>query len=385
MLPIIRTDFKFRDIYSSLISSFIKNINSVEEFENYIADYTKKDFNVYFPKLRFGMRGAFEILFHKKNIGVPTYTCSVVPHSVAFSKNNIKFFDCNENNLTTEVFDKTTDSYIVTPWYGSPLNTELKHLNNSFGDFSHINLLNCENLDNHNFLAYFYTFGAGKPVSSIGGSIVSTNDKSFFNEIKNYRNSKYGLDIKNVYIEELLFSLAGAFISKLKLESLKIRFDELGMLNFLRESTDEIFLGKTKNKISNFQAQMVFNRIKGYDQYNKLAASFWSKILKDYPIDILNSSNWSNSHMNLRSIHRNSIKKVLSNVGVQVYNGSGYLNHKLKPYLINNKNIKFPNAEKNHEELFQVPINFSNKSFEKLQNKEKIISSNLDKLFSSLK
>ena len=88
--------------------------------------------------------------------------------------------------------------------------------------------------------------------------------------------------------------------------------------------------------------------------------------------------------MNLRSIHRDSIKKVLSNAGVQVYKGSGYLNHKLKPYLINNKNIKFPNAEKNHEELFQVPINFSNKSFEKLQNKEKIIISNLDKLFSSL-
>lgn len=384
MLPIVRTDFKIRDIYSSLISSLNKNINSVEEFENYITDYTKKDFNVYFPKLRFGMLGAFEVLFHNKIIGVPTYTCSVVPHSVALSKNNIKFFDCNEGNLTTEVFDKTIDSYIATPWYGSPLNSELKHLDYSFGDFSHINLLNCEDLDNHNFLAYFYTFSSGKPVSSIGGSIVSTNDKSFFDEIKNYRNSKYGLEIKNVYIEELLFSLAGAFISNLKLESLKIRFDELGMLNFLRESTDEIFLGKTKNRLSNFQAQMVASRIKDYDQNSKLAASFWSKTLKDYPIDILNSSNWSNSHMNLRSIHRDSIKKVLSNAGVQVYKGSGYLNHKLKPYLTNEKNKYFPNANRNHKELFQVPINLSSRSFEKLQMKEKIISSNLDKLFSSL-
>ena len=384
MLPIVRTDFKFRDIYSSLIDSFAKNINSVEEFENYISDFTKKEFNIYFPKLRFGMLGVFEVLFHNKIIGVPTYTCSVVPHSVALSKNNIKFFDCNENNLTTEVFDKTTDSYVATPWYGSPLNKELKHSDNSFGDFSHIDLLNYEDFDNHNFLANFYTFGSGKPISSIGGSIVSTNDKSLYSEIKNYRNAKYGLEIKNVYIEELLFSLAGAFISKLKLESLKISFDELGMLNFLRESTDEILLGKTKKRLSNFQAQMVASRIKDYDENNKLAASFWRKTLKDYPIDILNSSNWSNSHMNLRSIHRDSIKKVLSNAGVQVHNGSGYLNHKLVPYLVNNENKYFPNADRNHKELFQVPINFSNRSFEKLQKKEKIINSNLDKLFSSL-
>ena len=88
--------------------------------------------------------------------------------------------------------------------------------------------------------------------------------------------------------------------------------------------------------------------------------------------------------MNLRSVHRDSIKKVLSNAGVQVYIGSGYLNHKLKPYLINDENKYFPNANRNHKELFQVPINLSSKSFEKLQMKEKIISSNLDKLFSSL-
>ena len=90
----------------------------------------------------------------------------------------------------------------------------------------------------------------------------------------------------------------------------KISFDELGMLNFLRESTDEIILGKTKKRLSNFQAQMVASRIKDYDENNKLAASFWCKTLKDYPIDILNSSNWSSSHMNLRSIHRDSIKKL---------------------------------------------------------------------------
>ena len=49
------------------------------------------------------MEATFRSIFSNELIGVPTYTCSVVPHSVALSGNNIKFYDSNIHNLTTEL------------------------------------------------------------------------------------------------------------------------------------------------------------------------------------------------------------------------------------------------------------------------------------------
>ena len=102
MLSIVRTDLKLIDIYNSLIDSLQKIINRLKGLKEKLGNFSKQEYNLIFPKLRFGMELTFKVLFNNQTIGVPTYSCSVVPHSVVLSGNKVKFFDCNNNNLTSE-------------------------------------------------------------------------------------------------------------------------------------------------------------------------------------------------------------------------------------------------------------------------------------------
>ena len=85
--------------------------------------------------------------------------------------------------------------------------------------------------------------------------------------------------------------------------------------------------------------------------------------------------------MNTRSIHREKLKKVFNSIGIQTYYGSKYLNHRLKPYSGNQEDKNFPNAINNFNSLLQLPINLSDKSFIKLQKKEKLIRKKLNGFF----
>ena len=115
---------------------------------------------------------------------------------------------------------------------------------------------------------------------------------------------------------------------------------------------------------------------------NKLQIfEFWKQLLEEYPIEILNTKEWSNSHMNTRSIQRKELKKIFKDIGIQTYFGSKYLNHRLKPYAKYQEDKNFPNAIYNFNNLLQLPINLSAKSFIKLQKKEHLIRQKLNNFF----
>ena len=83
----------------------------------------KKKYNLFYPKLRFWIESTFKNLFVNEYIGVPTYTCSVVPHAIVLSKNKVRFYDSNKENLTTENYgDEKNMHYNIVR---SPLNNNL--------------------------------------------------------------------------------------------------------------------------------------------------------------------------------------------------------------------------------------------------------------------
>ena len=154
-------------MFLSCLSLRSKDIESLEEPLN---KFTGKKYNLFYPKLRFGIESTFKNLFVNEYIGVPTYTCSVVPHAIVLSKNKVRFYDSNKENLTTENYGDET-SYIVTPWYGSPLNNNLAHKKYAIGDFSHVNILERKNFFKNNFYVLFFSFNSGKAVAVITVSI----------------------------------------------------------------------------------------------------------------------------------------------------------------------------------------------------------------------
>ena len=371
--PIVRTDFDLKDIVSSLVSSLNKEENLINNFEDKISLLTNKQYSVFFPKLRFGMEATFRSLFENQIIGVPTYTCSVVPHSVAISGNKIKFFDSNSSNLTTEIYPKELDSYIVTPWYGSPLDLNLDHIKYSFGDFSHINLLNHEKLNKNNFYATFYSFGSGKPLSSIGGGVVSTNDKNLYKSLTNIRNNKFNNVTTSAQVSNITFGIVGSFIDRFNLESIKIKMDNMGALDFLREPINEISLGKFPKRLSAFQVEMLIRNIEKDEDNSLEIKNFWRETLEIFPIKILNSNNWSNSHLNIKTNSRNSLQGIFNKLGIQASTGVKYLNHDIEPYKKFTNEGSFVNSIDHLNNLLQLPINLSDRNFLKLlRNKDRI-------------
>lgn len=370
--PIVRTDFDLRMIISSLASSITKNEFLVTNFEESLSLMTNKKYAVFFPKLRFGMEATFNILFSNKIIGVPTYTCSVVPHSVSLSGNHVKFFDSNVDNMTTENYPKDLTSYIVTPWYGSPLNSKIDHIEYSFGDFSHVNIFDLNKFDN-NFFATFFSFQAGKPISSIGGGLVSTDDEELYKKLTKARNYQFGDKISTFEVSEIIYSLMGSFVNILNLEKIKIKLDDVGYLDFLREPIDKISLGKSSKRLSAYQIEMLIRNIEK-NEYNHIKIyDFWKKTLNSFPIEILNTENWSHSHFNIKTTEGNSLESEFNKLGIQTSRGIRYLNHYIDPYK-NLQNIgNYKNAIDHSHKLLQLPINLSEKNYFKLlKNKEKI-------------
>ena len=185
-LPIVRTDYKLFDIISSIFNLLAKKTASIEELEEILAKLSYKKYSVFFPQLRYGMKATFEVsMLPGSFVGVPTYTCSVVPHSVVMAGCNVDFNDCNKKNLTTEIFkSKKNSANIVTPWYGSPLDRNISYEKITFGDFSHVNILNLKHFLRDGFDALFFSFSPGKPISSVGGGLVATDNEELYKDLK---------------------------------------------------------------------------------------------------------------------------------------------------------------------------------------------------------
>ena len=133
---------------------------------------------------------------------------------------------------------------------------------------------------NNNFLATFYSFSSGKPISSISGGLVSTNSKDLYLKVKSIRDSEFGEFIdKKVYFKNLFFSLGGYFFNSFYMESIKIYLDDNSYLDFLREPLNEISLGGNQTSIDKYSLAMLKERIIKYEMTKKVFWNFGMKSL----------------------------------------------------------------------------------------------------------
>ena len=381
MQPITRTDFSIRDVSSVFLSCLSLKSKDIESMEEPLNKFTGKKYNLFYPKLRFGIESTFKNLFVNEYIGVPTYTCSVVPHAIVLSGNKVKFYDSNKENLTTENY-RDEKSYIVTPWYGSPLNNNLAHKKYAIGDFSHVNILERKNFFKNNFYVLFFSFNSGKPISSIGGGLVSTDDKNLYLNLLQSREAHFGSIPKSYYLNELFYSYAGSLINLFNLESIKVNLDDMGYFDRLREPIDTISLGKKTNRISIFNLKLLIKHLEKYESNNLEILNFWKEALKEYPIQVLNTENWSNSHLNIISEKRSDLNRHFKNLGIQTSFGIDYLNHKTIPYKNIENSREYPNATFQSKNILQLPINLSKKNFLKLSDKKTKIQKALEIIYS---
>ena len=381
MQPITRTDFSIRDVSSVFLSCLSLKSKDIESMEEPLNKFTGKKYNLFYPKLRFGIESTFKNLFVNEYIGVPTYTCSVVPHAIVLSGNKVRFYDSNKENLTTENYGDEK-SYIVTPWYGSPLNNNLAHKKYAIGDFSHVNLLERKNFFNNNFYVLFFSFNSGKPISSIGGGLVSTDDRNLYLNLLQSREAHFGSIPKSYYLNELIYSYAGSLINLFNLESIKVNLDDMGYFDRLREPIDTISLGKKTNRISIFNLKLLIKHLEKYESNNLEILNFWKEALKEYPIQVLNTENWSNSHLNIISEKRSDLNRHFKNLGIQTSFGIDYLNHKTIPYKNIENSREYPNATFQSKNILQLPINLSEKNFLKLSDKKTKIQKALEIIYS---
>lgn len=382
-LSLINTDFSFFEIKNAI--SFMLNRRSlkIDDLDSIISEFFEDQNVALFPKLRYGMQASFESFGLNNNlIGVPTFTCSVVPHAVVKSDNRIRYFDTNKNNLTTEIFDNDVDIGLVTPWYGSPLNSKTNSEVNTFGDYSHISFLENNLFNSKNHHITFYSTGIGKPISSISGGIVAVNDRNILTNIKKWRKDNDFGKLSNIEISELILTLSGAFLNSLKMDALKIYADNRGWLDFLREPLDKISFGKYKNNYSKYSFGILQSKIKSSNPDRNDVVNTWKSIFENTTIKVLNESDWSNSHLNLLSDQREKlIKSMYVNHKIQLKKGSDYLCHELEPYKNSSEKNSYDNARFFKDNLVQIPIDLNFSEVEWLNKNKLDIKSNTIKHF----
>ena len=374
-LSLINTNFSFFEIKNAISFMLNKRNLSINDLDSIISEYFIDENVALFPRLRYGMQASFESFNLNNNIiGVPTFTCSVVPHSVMKSDNKVKYFDTNKNNLTTENFDKNIDIGLVTPWYGSPVDGTLKSSVNTFGDYSHINFLENNLYTSKNHHITFYSTGIGKPISSISGGIVAVKDTSVLTDIRKWRKDNNFEKLSNIEISELILTLSGAFLNILNMDSIKIYADNKGWLDFLREPLDKISFGKLKNTYSRYSFGILESKIKSNTPDRNDIVNIWKFIFENTKIKVLNESNWSNSHLNLVFNQREKLMKLIyKNHKVQFKKGSNYLCHELEPYKYSFEQNIYNNATYFKENLVQIPIDLNFAQLDWLnRNKSKI-------------
>ena len=196
------------------------------------------------------------------------------------------------------------------------------------------------------------------------------------------REEQFGNILKSYYVNELIYSYAGSLINLFNLESIKVNLDDKGYLDRLREPIETISLGKKTNRLSMFNLNMLIKHLEKFESNNLEILNFWKETLQEFPIQVLNTENWSNSHLNIMTEKRSDLSHHFKDLGIQTSFGIDYLNHRTIPYKHIEHNNEYPNATFQSKNLLQLPINLSEKYFLKLSDKKTKIKKALEIIYS---
>ncbi len=196
MIPRLRPAFGSKEMAAAL--SFWKE--GVEAFESAFARKIGTRHAVSFSYGRSGLIALLHALeIENREVLMPAYTCVVVAHAVVRSGNRPKFVDSADSGFNMDLdkllskISPETGAVIATHLYGHPLDLRrLRNLSERGIPVIHDCALAVGSASEGipiapEGAAAFYSLNVGKPLSTLYGGVVTTNDSNLYEKLLDVR------------------------------------------------------------------------------------------------------------------------------------------------------------------------------------------------------
>lgn len=363
MIPRLKPYYGVRELKAAL--QLYKK--AVIDFEEGFAKKFGARHALAFPYGRSGLYTLFKVLgIENAEVIMPAYTCVVVPNATVISGNIPKFVDISLKDYNMDLAlleDAITDKtriIIPTHLFGYPMNiNEIERIvSNANQDI--VVIQDCA----HSFAAEYngefvcshgdaalYSLSIGKPMSSIFGGIITTNDDVIYDKMKEYRDQYFSRPSIFKQLRKFLYLVAVlvAFNNKV-----------YGFVNFLERShfldrytkyyeEDKIYLPKDfMGLYGDVEARVGLVQLEKYDEINKrkrIIAAYYNEQLQDLDgielPPIIDGATYS--HYVVRVDNRDKLLEKMRKCGVQLGQLIEYSIPHMKAYE-KYKDNEFPNS-----------------------------------------
>ncbi|MDY6867150.1 MAG: DegT/DnrJ/EryC1/StrS family aminotransferase [Chloroflexota bacterium] len=194
MIPQKRPHLNFFDILSVLS---LKNAH--HKFEQAVANHANARYGVAFAYAHSGFLALLKVLnLSQTEIILPAYTCDIMAETIVVTGNVPVFVDINLNDynmdldeLKTAISPKTS-AIIATHLFGYPIDVDaVRHLSGDerilIVEDAALTFPGSRKLRGD---VGMFSFGSGKPLFTVRGGVIVTNDAKIYEQLKAYRDQQ---------------------------------------------------------------------------------------------------------------------------------------------------------------------------------------------------
>jgi len=176
--------------------------NALEKFECAFSRAMGAKYALAFPYGRTALTVLLEALdLRRREVLCPAYTCAVVPHAVVYSGNTPVFVDCETGGFNMDLdqaerlVTRKTGALIATSLFGYPVDLDrLESIRNAYPNL-HVIMDSAQSVGaawkgrpvHKEGVAALFGLGISKTITSIFGGMITTDDSSLYNRLKQVR------------------------------------------------------------------------------------------------------------------------------------------------------------------------------------------------------
>lgn len=324
----------------------------VEKFEDEFSSLVDHSYGLTFSYGRMALYAFLKAQgISGREIICPAYTCIVIAHAIEESGNRCVFVDIALDDLLMdfeklkEAINDQTGAIIFTSLYGNPINLEDVHYIKTH--YPHIKIIqDCTHLiDGKRDMqrvallgdAAIFGLGLSKPITSIFGGILTTNDPELFKKMHEYREAHFAKKsirgiVKRIYLILALLAFNKYFYSITNF------LERHGFINYFVKlfDKDKISLPNDSfQQLSSFEATIGLCQLLKFSrtvEHSRRIAEIYQNELQGDFLKILVHPEAVVSHYNILSRKRKSLILNLLKNGIQLGDMYDYSLPDLKPY-----------------------------------------------------
>jgi len=278
MIPPVFVPILYNDILSATKATVSKSDRYITQFEDEIADYIGCNHCISTYSGRTALYVLLKAYDLNKNdeIAMPAYMCETVSELLYNMGLKIKFIDVEKNSYNLSVDDlsekitKNTKAILAVHMFGFPCDMNgIKDIADDYGSILIEDAAQSMGAEYHGKKvgslgdAGFFSFGRGKPISTINGGAIVTNDTQISNNCKK---------IVDTFAKANLLNKV-AIITKLSMYSSIRNRTVYGIFNKIARSSalrGEINISQVERKYTNLQAFVGLKQLERLDEFNTI-------------------------------------------------------------------------------------------------------------------